>query len=906
VISPVPGDRPLIGKSLTHYEIRETLGVGGMGEVYLARDSKLNRDVALKLLPETFAGDAERIARFQREARTLASLNHPNIAAIYGVDEAEEHRFLVMELVEGEDLAERLKRGAIPVEEALDLARQIADGLEEAHEQGVMHRDLKPANVMITPGGKVKILDFGLARAFQGEAVDESDFSTSPTITGALTQAHVILGTAGYMSPEQAKGKPVDRRTDLWAFGVLLWEMLTGKRLFEGEDIGDTLAAVLRAEIPWEDLPAAVPAPVRRLLERCLERDPRKRLRDIGEARVRLERWTSDPSSLDIIAVPTVAAAGKRAWLPWAVAAVGVVAALWGWARQSQDSVSPRRSLHLEIRLAHEESMPIDGGVGLQVSPDGTTLGYLTPEGIRVRRFDARGERLLEDTDGARQFAFSPDSRWIAFVGRGMLRRVSVNGGTSIDLCDIGTARGLTWVNDATLVVAPDVITGLHRVSLSDGRMEELTAVDAEAGERSHRWPTRMPDGESVVFQCQYLSEQYDASEIRIVSLAGGDQRAVYRGGSSPRYVSTGHLLFVRDGTLFATPLDLGEAVPARLPVPVLSSIWARVDSEDAHDGTAQFDVSPDGTLAYRTGHSAKIHVARIDFSTGSRERITEPGDLGRLALSPDGRRLVMSGVAGSESSLFLVDLATGTQSRLTFERDTTDRLACWSPDSKTLYWTRGVKNQHVVLRRPADGSGPEEELYRSNIPLGVTGVAPDERLLLLNVMSEGDAFDVMSLSLTDPEARPELLAGGPGNQLWAQFSPDGRWISYGSSALGLTAELNIQRYPDEGSRWQILKGAALRGVTWAPDQSAILVADLNAIIRIPLALGEGTLSAGRPDTLAIDDSVRGQGGWSAAVAPDGTHAYVLRPEPSTEDTQSHVVVVTNWLDELRRLVPTE
>lgn len=623
----------MIGETLGHYQIGEQLGRGGMGEVYLADDISLNRKVALKFLPEAFTGDPERMARFEREAKLLASLNHPNIAAIYGLEQAEGKRFLVLELVEGETLAQRLSRGPLPFDEALGICRQIAEGLEAAHEKGVIHRDLKPANVMITEGDKVKILDFGLAKALSGET-QAADASQSPTITEAMTRPGVILGTAAYMSPEQAKGKSVDKRADIWAFGCILYECLTGKRAFEGETVTETLAAVLTKEAALEK----VPAKVRLLLRRCLERDPKKRLRDIGEAMAWIE---SAPE----------AAPAKRPWLAWSVAGVlALVAGTALWSPWRGLRMYDKPLLRFEVDLGSEVQSAFMNGPGVIISPDGNRIAFVSKSRLFTRRLDQAKATELAGTEGAFGPFFSPDSRWIAFASGGKLKKISVEGGAAISLCDAPLLRGGSWGDDDTIIAALSARGPLSRIPSAGGT--PAPATELIQGEVTHRWPQILPESRAVLFTAHTFGGGFDNANIEVLSFKDGRRKTLKRGGTYGRYLPSGHLVYFNRGTLFAVPFDLDKLKVRGTAVPVLEL------TPLSPNGSADFSFSQNGILVYRGSEAAGgLWTLQWLDGTGMTQALpAKPGQLGTPRVSPDGKLLALSISTGSNLDIWTYD----------------------------------------------------------------------------------------------------------------------------------------------------------------------------------------------------------------------------------------------------------
>jgi serine/threonine protein kinase len=581
----------VIGQTLSHFKITAKLGEGGMGEVYRAEDTKLGREVAIKVLPETVARDPERLARFEREAKVLASLNHPHIAAIYEVGEAEgaaDHpavHFLVMELAEGDTLAERIHRGPIPAEDALPLALQVAEALEAAHGKGIIHRDLKPANVKVTPDGQVKVLDFGLAKALDPqdpETLQHPDLSASPTLTAQTTGPGILLGTVAYMSPEQARGKPVDKRADIWAYGVVLWEMLTGDHLFAGETVTDVLAGVVSREPAWSDLPDATPPVLRRLLRRCLQKDPARRLHDIADARLELEEIDLEPGQAPLPERP-------RRWLtllPWALLTTSLAVILALLLIPDSQTAPEKRVIRFTLDLPEEHSLAVwwDGSP-LAISPDGTQIvaALEGPDGRRLyrRSLDDPEFEPLEGTEGARHPFFSPDGRWLGFFAELQLKKILYPGGVPVTLTHLDTdpdhagPRGAAWSENGTIVLPLSQESGLYRISEEGGEPAPVTQLDPQSEERSHRWPQFLPGGRFLLLTVEHETDlSFDEARIALLDLTTGERRTILGGATYPGYLSSEHLIYGHHGRLFTAPFDLAQRQVSGTPVNVFPSIW--------------------------------------------------------------------------------------------------------------------------------------------------------------------------------------------------------------------------------------------------------------------------------------------------------------------------------------------
>ncbi len=866
---------------IAHYRVGEKLGAGGMGEVYRATDTKLGRQVALKVLPEAFAQDAERMARFEREAQVLASLNHPNIAAIYGVEEAGQSRALVMELVEGPTLAERIAARPLAVEETLGIARQIAEALEEAHDKGIVHRDLKPANVKVTEDGKVKVLDFGLAKALEGEPGSGS-VANSPTLSIASTRLGVILGTAGYMSPEQARGVAVDRRADIWAFGVLLYEMLVGKPMFGGPTVSDTLAAVLRAEVDLTALPAGVPAGLRRLLARCLERDKRKRLQAIGEARLLLEEGFREEKTED----RRQRTEGGRGWL--AATAVCALAAVGLAVVHFREAPPEERTLRFFV--APPPKAAVDT---FAVSPDGRYLAMAVAGETRalwVRALDLLEPQMLPGTDGSRYPFWSPDSKWIGFFAQGKLKKTAVTGGPPQTLCDAPDGRGGTWSREGVIVFSPSPSGVLQRVASAGGPPVEATSLDATGG-GIHRFPWFFPDGRRFLF---LASRGQPEGGVYSGSLDSKEVRRVLAEQSSVAYApvpggKTGHLLFVRERTLMAQSFDPGPLQTRGEPFPVAE----RVGFTNLAYG--DYAVSASGVLAYVSGAVAfTTQLTWFDRDGKQLGVVGAPGSQGNLAISPDEKRVALDRAEGASQNVdvWVLELARGTASRLTFGPGT-EAVPVWSPDGSQVAFTGLREGRFRILQKASSGAGQEVALGKI-APTGelVVDWSRDGRMLLCQVFGGPTKFDLW-LWPTTGDKKPVPFLQTEFDETEGQFSPDGKKVAYVSNETG-RHEVYVQPAPPTGAKWQV-SNAGGRQPRWRRDGKELFYLGADQRLMVVDVRGGTTFEAGTPRALFATRM--------PAPNPNFVHLYDVSADgrrflvntQAGEAAQTPVSVVVNW-----------
>ena len=895
------------GTRLGSYEIIAAVGAGGMGEVYRARDTKLNRDVALKILPEAFAADHDRLTRFTREAQTLASLNHPNIAQIHGLEDSSSVQALVMEFVDGTDLAQRLAQGPLPADETLAIARQIADAIETAHEQGVVHRDLKPANVKVRSDGTVKVLDFGLAKALEGSAAPgpNASMSISPTYASpAMTGVGMIMGTAGYMSPEQAKGKAVDKRADIWSFGVVLYEMLTGRALFQGETASEVMASVIMRDPDLTVLPATVPAPLRYVIGRCLVRDPRLRLRDIGEARLALSGSELVPVTGDVAERPALR--GKR-WLlalSAGLALVLVAAGVTLW--RAPQTARADAVIRFDVGPPDKTSLSLVGRPSVALSPDASLLSFVaSAQGesrLYVRPLGEVTPRALSGTEGASNPVFSPDGKEIAFFAAGLLKKTTLDGvvTTVSEAGSDGDPRGIAWLPDNTLVFASIASGPLLQVPSSGGPTRALTTLDDKKGERTHRWPSVLPGGK-LLFTVGTLGspDNYDRATIEAVDTTTGKRQVVLEGASSARYATSGHLLFIRDSILYAVAFDTDTLTTRDTPVQVLRGV-----NGDTTTGASHFAVADNGTIAYAPGTAlaAANRLMWVDRQGKAQPVALPQGLYFDPRLSPDGTRVAVTWqtLTAGNGDIWVSDLTRNTFTRLSFNEGALSPV--WSPDGKTIYYSAvdpsGRKT--TIMRRPADGSREAQRVIVIDTRAYLQAISPDEKTALLDyqiVGQSGGKGEVVMLALTEG-AKPVTLVTSNFDDYASTWSPDGRWLAYQSDESG-RSEVYVRDLSSAGGRWQVsTKGG--EEPHWSSDGRALYYRNESQLMVV--AVDTRPNFAPKPPAVLFDGvyNLRSDTGISYAVAPKGDRFLMVRL--TQENTASALTVVTNWFTDLRRL----
>ena len=901
------------GSRIGVYEITESLGAGGMGEVYRARDTKLNRDVALKILPELFASDPDRLARFQREAQLLASLNHPHIGAIHGFEETSGVKALVLELVEGSTLADRIAQSPVPPDEALAIAAQIASALEAAHDRGVVHRDLKPANIKLTPDGTVKVLDFGLAKMLDDGSASASGpsrgaLSMSPTLSVHATYAGVILGTAAYMSPEQARGRPVDKRADVWAFGCVLFEMLAGARPFDGDDVAEMIGAVIHKEPAWDRLPASTPANVRLALQRCLQKDPKQRIRDVGDVQLLLSGAFESPAATS--GPPVTHPTRRRSQLVTVAAIAGAAvlaaAATWTLMHSAPATLQPMR---FGIVTPPTQAFNVQGFFrNLAISDDGTHIVYVggSESQLFVRAIDQLDAVPLRGVTAAGFPFLSPDGRWVGFFtggAGGEIKKISITGGPAVTLCRYqGTARGASWGRDDTIIFATnDPATGLLSVPAGGGEPKVLTKPDATHGEQDHLFPAPLPDGRHLLFTISAASGT-DAGQIAVLDLRTNQWKTLIRGGSDGQYVDTGLLVYATASSLRAVRFD-----PVRLdvlgdPMPVVEQVMT------LQSGAADFRVSRQGTLVYVAGGSPDSPGLTRSLVWVTRDGREEPVPApprayGLVRLSPDETQAALD-VRDQQNDIWVWNFQRKTLARLTFDLSF-DLSPVWTPDGKRIAFASARTSQTNLFWQASDGTGTAERLTESpnlQIPSSIT---PDGRSLVLSENSGKTGFDLMLFHFdtrrTEPLIQTSFAESG------GEISPDGRWIAYFSNESG-QIQVYVRPFPNvNDGRWLVSAGAGITPVWSRNGRELYYMSTPGAMMAVPVQTTP-TFSAGNAVKLFDGTWFVLPSGRSYDVTADGKRFLMVKPTSGGNQNAAppSITVVLNWTEELKARLPAK
>jgi Tol biopolymer transport system component len=894
--------RLALGTRVGGYEIVAPLGAGGMGEVYRARDMTLNRDVAIKVLLPALADDGDRLARFEREAQMLAALNHPNIAHIHGFEQRDGIRALVMEFIEGEDLSVRIARGPMTIDEALPIARQIADALDAAHTQGIIHRDLKPGNIKVLPDGTVKVLDFGLAKVLERGGASAANATMSPTLSMHATQAGVILGTAAYMSPEQAKGKPADTRSDVWAYGCVLYEMLTGCRAFPGTDIIDTLAGITRDEPDWSALPAETPASIRRLLRRCLAKDAQRRVPHISLARFEIDEANSGDASYDVVKASGLISAPSR--IAWSIAAflcatlivVGVVAV-----RHVLEAPPAGQPVHFSV-AAPDQSTFRPAGVlpvapHLAVSPDGRYIVFvattLTESMLWVRSIGSASARPLAGTEQAAFPFWSPDSRSVAFFAARQLKRVGLDGGAPFTVAATGPGFG-TWGRDNVILLGPGVIyrSGpIQRVSAAGGSLAPVLPLDSARAEVAQSYPQFLPDGRHFLYLS--TSDGSRPSEIRVAVVGSNDTAGVTAADSNMAY-SAGHLLFARDDNLIALPFDAGNRHVTGDPFSVANQLASSLS------GTS-FSASATGVLAFgRTASAPVTRLTRVDRAGKVLSTIGEPGRYQNVALSPDGRQVAVSLATGTppNQDIWVVDVDGPGRRRLTFGPEA-DVRPVWSPDGRAIvFGTLHAGRGNRIYRKASNGDAQEEPLMSSDANTNdlPSDWSHDGALIAFIRTGPGTGSDIWLVDVTGA-GKPFPFLATNALETGAMFSPDGRWIAYSSNESG-EDRVYVQPLPATGAKYQVSRSGGIQPI-WREDGKELFFLALDSTLMVVRIASSTPFEVDSPRPLFATGLTDLSTRRLYAVSKDGARFVVNVPQdlfaPPT------LTVIVNWLGAVQR-----
>ena len=905
------------GTKLGPYEIVAPLGAGGMGEVYRARDTRLDRTVAIKVLPQHLADTPDAKQRFEREARAVSALNHPNICALYDVGSQDGTEFLVMEYIEGETLAARLEKGALPLDQALKVGIEVADGLDKAHRAGIIHRDLKPGNIMLTKSG-AKLLDFGLAKETLPLASGGS-LTILATRTTPVTQAGMIVGTFQYMSPEQVEAKELDARSDIFSFGSVLYETLTGRAAFHGRSQLSVASAILEKDPdPISALVPLTPPALDRTVRKCLEKDPDNRWQTARDLLLEL-KWIAGAGSQAGVPAPIASHRKNRERIAWAIAGVVSLVAIALTIGLVQRAPKPTQPIRLNAELGTDATITratsFRYGAAAIISPDGKRLALVGQASdkktyLYIRSLDQLQATLLSGTDDARDPFFSPDSQWIAFFAEGKLKKISVQGGAAITLCDVPSDRGGTWSQDGTIVISGNTRVGLSKVSSAGGTPEPLTALDPQKAGDTHRWPQFLPGGKDVIFTSAVAADNFDDADIAAYSAGTGKWKTILHGGSYARYLSSGHLVYVHKGTLFAVPFDAKRLEITGQPIPVVEGLTTNTDT-----GAAQFSVSDSGTLLYVAGDALRADVAIYWMdAAGKFTPIREtPGIYGDLAVSPDGKRLAMDINDGKRTDIWVLDLERDTLTRITFASNT-NMYPLWTPDGQRIVYAsseKGIPPNLWWIR--ADGGGDAQRLTESKNAQIPNSWSPDGKILAFFESSPTTFYDAMIMPIEGSEksgwkpGQPKPFVNTAFNEILPAFSPDGKWIAYQSNESG-NYEIYVRPFPGPGGRWQVSAGGG-GYPTWSRNGKELFyrAPDLKIMVANYTESGD-SFRADKPRVWSTGLFANHGAATDFSLHPDGKRFAVFKVPGSdtAPPAVTNVTFIFNFFDELRAKVPTE
>lgn len=905
------------GTKLGRYEIRAKIGEGGMGEVYRARDEKLNRDVAIKVLPASLSENQDRLNRFEQEAQAVGALNHPNILAVYDVGVHDRAPYVVSELLEGETLRGRMGGAALPQRKAIDYALQIARGLAVAHEKGIVHRDIKPDNIFITDDGRVKILDFGLVKLT--DSVGGAQSQTEVPTRKVNTDAGIVMGTMGYMSPEQLKGQAIDHRTDIFSFGAILYEMLCGKRAFCGDSTAETMSAILREDPPdLSETNKTISPALERVVHHCLEKNPAERFHSARDLAFAIEAISGTATNSGQTRSATLSPITDRFrekrsnishfWMATAIVLALALTALaaFGILRRSPNPDTSPVARYNVLPLS-KTGLNLIRTPAVALSPDGSTLAFIADsDGVNhlyVRKRDDPEVKMISGTEGAFDAAFSSDGQWIAFIADFTLKKVPLNG-PAVSLTKVSDTRGLAWIGNESLVYTRGATGGLFQISANGGAPQAITTVDEKKNERTHRWPQALPGGKAVLFTVGFLDkpDDYDSANIEAVVLATGERRLILQGASMARYVPTGHLIFGREGVLYAVGFDVDRLTVHGNPVAILTGV-----AGDQTTGAVHFSVSDDGTLAYVPGsaNSATRSLVWVDKSGNQTPVNIPPGQFNDPRISPDGSRVALLQGSSGSGDVWIYEFGRATFTRLTFT--TTNATPVWSADSRNIYYV-SIKpigaggDESTIFRKPADGSHEAEAIMSLPGRQYLKEILPGGETALLDSELQTSKGSINRIILK-PGAQPTPIVNAPFNQYAAAISRDGRWLAYQSNESG-RPEIYVRDLAETGGRWQI-STAGGDEPHWSPDGRELYYRGGGFLLAVPIET-RSTFQAGTPKNLfneVVD--FRSNSGETYDVDPHGGRFLMIRP-PKEDASSAQVRIVLNWFSELRRVVPAK